>query len=276
MTRREFYELLSAAVRDLLEHGYDSRERVQDWLDRIRRAMHEALVPESLLRERLVEGLSRTFRQQVETDALFRRHPGVARYTIERLRPQMRQELDRRILASANLIRLNRRQSIERTLQRFEGWATAIPAGGRPSQLKRPVDKRLRKAFQSLPFEERRVIVDQGHKLTAAINDIVAEAGDAIAQVWHSHWRETGYDYRPRHKQFDGMVFLLRGNWAQREGLVKLGGHLYADQIERPAELPFCRCYATYLYSPSELPEDMLTAKGRRWIKEARRRVAAA
>jgi hypothetical protein len=270
----EFDDILREAVADITVHGYDDRARVDQWLVRLREAARAALVPENLLQQRLVKALGNRFRQHMRLVNIKRRHPGLAQFTLQQLEPSLQRELQRRILASAKLITLNRDASINRTLQRFEGWATSVPKGGSRAVDRTETTKKLRRAFASLPFEERRVIVDQGHKLIASIDEVLATDGGAVAAVWHSHWRETGYDYRPRHKQFDQRVFVVRGNWALKQGLVKLGGQLYTDQIEKPAELPFCRCFHTYLYSLADVPAAMLTAKGKMALREGDRHAA--
>jgi hypothetical protein len=89
-------------------------------------------------------------------------------------------------------------------------------------------------------FDERRVLVDQGHKLISAINRTVAEEGNAIAGTWHSHWRQAGYDYREDHKERDDHVYAIRGNWAIKDGLMKVGPAGYSDEITQAAEEPFC------------------------------------
>jgi hypothetical protein len=156
-------------------------------------------------------------------------------------------------------------------LRRFAGWATSIPLGGTRVTQRAEANRQMRKAFTSLPFVERRVIVDQGHKLTASIHDIVATDGGAIAGIWHSHWREIGYDYREDHKGRDRLVYVIRNNWAMKRGLMRLAGREYIDQITQPAEEVYCRCYYEYLYTLRDLPDDMLTTKGCEELKRVRR-----
>ena len=263
-------DIVRAAIHDILQHGYDSEDRIARWKHRLREGMQSSMVPLITLKRKSTRHLTDIYNRVTNPKGLLRKHKGISAYTLARIRPELRAELDRRIMSNANLIKLNRQASIERTLQRFEGWATSIPAGGTKAYKKRPIDTHLRKAFQSLPFEERRVIIDQGHKLSAALNDIVAKGGDAIAAIWHSHWRETGYDYRPRHKQFDERVFVIRDNWALKAGLMKLGGSFYTDQIEGAGEAIFCRCYYQYLYTPESLPDYLLTEKGREYVKRGK------
>ena len=162
------------------------------------------------------------------------------------MRPELHAELNRRIAASIDLIKLNRPQAILKTQQRFRGWATSIPPGGTPKEGKAKLKKveqkkELRKALASLPFEERRVAIDQSAKLFAAINTTVAVNGGAIGAYWQAHGpHQKGYDGRPAHNARDGKFFLIRNSWADKVGFVKPNSDGYTDEIEQVAELPFC------------------------------------
>ena len=265
----DFYRVLTAAVADISEHGFDSRERVEHWIRAIRRAAEASLVRQETLEQALTDLMRGIYVRMVERGGIARYHSGVSRFTIERVKPSLHAELDRRIMASADLIRLNREQAIARTLQRFSGWATSIPAGGSEAVEKVPVKTDIRKALAQLPYEERRVAIDQGHKFTASLSNILARDGGAIALIWHSHWRQAGYNYREDHKERDGQVYALRGSWAVERGLMRKGAGYY-DEITAVGEEVFCRCYAQYLYALRDLPEDMLTAAGKAELAKAK------
>jgi len=268
--QNSFYDVLSAAIRDVADHGYDSAARIAYWQEEIRKAAERTMSPPHVMERMLREALAAVYRRMVEKGQIVNLHPGVARFTLERVKPQLRAELDRRILASADLIKLNRKQAIEKTLQRFAGWSTSIPKGGSDAVDKRETKDEIRKSLASLPFQDRRVLIDQGHKLTAAISQTIAEGGGAIAGIWHSNWKQPGYDYREDHKERDGQVYTLRGNWAQDRGLMKVGDAGYYDEITAVGQEPFCRCRMTWLYHLRQLPDDMITAKGRGELADIR------
>lgn len=270
------YETITAAVADLTRHGYDSQKRVDEWMAKIEAAARRSLTSPTKLEQLLRDTLKAEYARLVDRDHVARLHPGVSRFTLREVKPKLRAELDRRIMTSASLIKLNRDQSIDKTLQRFQGWATSVPAGGSKVTDRREVKYDVGKALKQLPFEERRVIIDQGHKLTASINDVIAQDGGAIAMRWHSHWRELNYNYRKDHKERDAKVYLIRNSWAHEKGYVKPGEAGYLDEITQPAEEPFCRCFGTYIYSVKRLPEDMVTQKGRDAMEAARAKVSAA
>jgi hypothetical protein len=258
-----FYRTLTEAINDIIDHGYDSSERVLGWIERIRAAAEATMTPPDVLERTLVNLMRSIYQRQVDTGRILERHPGVSRFTLQKVAPKLRAELDRRIMASAGLIKLNREQTIQETLQRFSGWATSIPIGGTDAADRRDTKDNVRKSLSSLPFRERRVLVDQGHKFVANLNDIIANDNGAIALVWHSHWRDRGYNYREDHKERDGLVYLIRDNWAQERGLVKVGSAGYYDEITAVGEEVSCRCWAQYLYALRRLPDDMLTERGR-------------
>ncbi len=266
-----FYDILTAAINDMMEHGFDSQERVDRWLKEIERAAKAALIPEYALAEMLRKRLGTVFKRTASTSKLMKRNKGVSEFTLDMVKPKLRAELDRRILASANLIKLNREASIARTLQRFSGWATSIPIGGTDVVKRKEVKQKVRRGIAGLPFEERRVVIDQSFKLIAAVNEIVATDGGAIAGRW-SHVPEgpPEYDARPVHEKRNGKIFLIRNSWAHKQGLVKPLSVGFTDEVEMVGELPYCRCSYQYLYSPSELPPAMLTDKGKAKLREAR------
>ena len=271
-----FQEVLTAAIEDMIEHGFDSAERVAYWVRMIRDAAERSLISPESLDEQLRQGLAAVYKRMVEKDGLVKYHPGIERFTLERIKPSLRAELDRRIMASADLIRLNREQAIDKTIQRFSGWATSVPIGGTDNAAKRETKTRIRKSLASLPFEERRVLIDQGHKLTAAISEILASDGGAIAASWVSHYRQPGYAYRPDHKERDyrengGFPYLIRNSWAHSAGYVKpANGIGYYDEVTAVGQEPFCRCYLIWRYALRDLPAEMLTAKGKAALDQAR------
>jgi hypothetical protein len=272
--RTNFYSVVTAGILDILNHGFDTAGRVEEWERKIRAAAEASLVPEPQMTQMLRDGLSQIYERLIEKGEIARYHQGVSRFTLDKIKPELRKLLDQRIMASANLIKLNRRQSIDKTLSRFSGWATSIPKGGTKTGNKAQIKSDIRKALTKLPFEERRVLIDQGHKLTAAISETVAVGGKAIAAKWRSNWKQPGYDYREDHKDRDQNVYLLRDTWATERGLVKPGNNGYYDKITRAGEEPFCRCYIVWIYALRDLPDDMLTVKGKNELDRVRAELA--
>ncbi len=270
-----FYEALSAAVNDITTHGYDSAERVARWVVIIRAAAERSLVPEYLLEEQLSRFFGATYTRMVEHAAILKHHPGISRGTLENIKPKLRAELDRRRIMSSNLVKQNREKMLDDLDQRFTGWASSVPAGGSRAIDRGDVKDGIRKSLASLPFTERRVHVDQGHKFVANLNDIVAKDGGAIAGIWHSHWRRPGYRFRKDHKERDGVLYLIRNSWAMQKGFVQKSGALYTDEITMVGEEVYCSCFYQYVYSIQDLPNEYLSQKGRDALALAKKMVAA-
>jgi hypothetical protein len=57
---------------------------------------------------------------------------------------------------------------------------------------------------------------------------------------------------------------------------MKPGEAGYTDQITKPGEEVFCRCYYRWLYNMRALPPAMLTVKGAEQLAAVRKRTAAA
>lgn len=276
MARESLYDVITQAVSDLSEHGFDSAERVAFWQAKIKAAAEASLTSADELERMLRQSMASIYKRLVESGGAIKHHPGVSRFTLDKLRPQMRAELDRRILASGDLIKLNRGQAIDKTLSRFSGWATSIPAGGSKAVDKVEEKAHIRKALTSSDWDSRRVLIDQGHKLSASIHQTLANDGQALGGYWNSHYRQPGYNFRKDHAERAGKFYLFRGTWAQKAGLIKPGPDGYYDEITAVASEPFCRCWLTFSYALRQLPPECLTAKGVEELERARKVVAAA
>lgn len=258
-----FYETLTEAVNEFTQHGFQSEEQLAEWMRKIREAAERDLVDPRVLENELAANFKDVFDKMITRGGILRYHDGVPAWRLKQLAPRLRPELDRRLMANASLIKLNRTRAVEQTLQRFSGWSTSIPAGGSRAVDKHEVKSSIRKSLAQLPFEERRVAIDQGLKFISDLNDIIAHDNGALAAEWHSHFRQHGYDARERHKEFDGHLFVVRDNWAMRKGLMKLNSAKYIDEIEKPGQLICCRCSYRWIYNLRSLPAEMLTVKGK-------------
>lgn len=269
---KSYYQIITAAVADFAQYGFDSLARLEAWMRRIKESAQRGMISERELTGQLTKSLEAEYTKLVDRGGIERKHKGVSRFTVDKLKPQLRAELDRRIMASTALIRLNRDRAVDHTLQRFGGWASSVPPNGVPAEARTKVKQDVAKSLKQLPFEERRVIIDQGHKLNSAINNIVAVAGGAIACVWHSHAGEINYKFRPEHKARNDKVYAIKDNWAIQKGLMNNGDGIYED-MDAVGQLPFCRCYLTYIYHIRDLPEEMITQKGKDTLEEIRKRL---
>lgn len=269
-----FRELLAEAVRELSETGYVSPARVDEWIARLRNAAERDLGPDISIDTEIREGLGRVFERFVGGRKIDEVVPGVSRYTKAMVAPRLYAELDRRILASADLIKLWKAEAVERTLRRFRGWSTSIPPGGDDTINKSETRQLLGEELRKYRYHKRLVDNDQGHKLVANVAAIVAEGAGAIAMRWNSHGpHDASYDARPDHVKRDGKVYLIRGSWADKENLVRPTNG-YTDEITSPGQEVNCRCWATYITSPRKLSDEMLTKRGQEWVARGKEELA--
>ena len=124
-----FYAILGEAIKDLSENGFDSAERISYWSERLRRASEEMFRRHDFDRH-LKDALKGIYQRMIDRGQITKYHFGVSRFTVDRLKPALRAELDRRIVAATDLIKLRRTSAVEDTLRRFQGWATSIPPNG--------------------------------------------------------------------------------------------------------------------------------------------------
>jgi hypothetical protein len=258
---KTLYEVLTDAVNYYVDNGWDSEESLLGWCKKLRIAASRQAPSDDVARNHLTAIYSRL----VIHGGALRDQPadGPKKVTLDKLKPEFRQELNRRIFASANLIKLNREQAIERTVQRFQGWVTSIPPDGVSDIDKNARKSALRKSISDMDFISRRVAIDQGHKLASNVKYLLSVQGGAIALKWHSNWRRPGYDYREDHKERDEHIYLLRDSWALEQGLIK-PVHGYYDEITAAGEEVYCSCQAFPIYAPQKLPDEFLTEKGKR------------
>lgn len=279
MSLRDFQQVVREAVKYFSQHGYTSERALDLWSERIAAAARDSLVsPEeasaqiarhlSAVYTRVTRRLPKHF-QQLQSQTAMRMGPELffrRVSSLPELAHKMRMELDRRIAASADLIKIRREESLAATMRRWRGWASSVPPSGTPAPPSEQTNLIL-KDFRKVRFETNRLNIDQGHKLNSSLNATLAEGTGAIAGIWHSNWRQINYNYRPDHKDRDLKVYTIRGNWAQERGLMKPGPDGYTDEITQPAEEVYCRCWYQYIYNLDRLPVAMLTEKGRKALE---------
>ncbi|MHB8406228.1 MAG: structural protein [Gammaproteobacteria bacterium] len=267
MIQPRFRSLLLEALKEFQDRGQWSEGELQSWLLRLHAALELDLPADDQIRRDLSTWLGKVFHRDVYGRGIAKRVPGVSRYTLSRIAPSLRAELDRRIFAGVDLIKLNKRAATQKTLQRFSGWVTSQPTGGLPPRNIREVAAEIAKPAAQVRYEARRVAIDQGHKLSSAVAHVVAMNEGAVAAIWHDRGQyDRGYDARPEHLKRSGKLFLVRGSQAIEDGLVKRGGP-YTDEVTQPAFEIFCSCWWQFVKSARALPDELLTEKGRAQLK---------
>lgn len=265
-----FRQVLAAAIADISEHGYVSPERIADWVTRLRNAAEREMGSQTEVDRETTRKLVATFERLVDRDGILKFVPEVSRYTRAMIRPELRAELDRRILAAVDLIKLDRKRAVEATLDRFSGLATSIPPGGDATLDRVEARVSIGKSVARERYQRRLVANDQGHKLVANIAEITALNSGAIAGIWNDHGvYDHSYNARKEHMRRSGKIFVVRGGWAYEQGLIK-SVHGYTDEITKPAVEINCRCWYQWIASPRRLPDAYLTRKGQEWLAQGK------
>jgi hypothetical protein len=257
-----YYGTLTKALDDVLEHGYDSPARVAYWAGLLKETAEDSFKAPGEMEGNLRRALTSTYSRLVDRGGVLQLHPHLSKVALDRLKPQLQVELDRRIMAAASVVRMRRDEAIQSTLRNFIGWATSVPSGGTPYIYRRAKKAEIRRPLSSAMLSESNVVIDQTGKLTSAVHHCLAHESGAIAAQWHSKYQQPGYNYREDHKERHGHVYIIRGSWAHQDGLIGRGAR-FTDSITLPAEEPHCKCRYNYLYRLDELPPEMLTRKGR-------------
>ncbi|WP_336284209.1 hypothetical protein [Citrobacter arsenatis] len=263
---KTFYQVLTDAVNYYVENGWDSQRSLTEWSRKLRVAASREMPSDDAAKKHLTS----VYRRLVIDGGALRDQPadGPKKVTLDKLKPEFRKELDKRIFASANLIELNRSQAVEKTLQRFQGWVSSIPPDGVSDFDKRQHKSIFGKSVQDIDFISRRVAIDQGHKLASNVKYLLSIQGGAIAFRWHSNYRRPGYNFRPDHKDRDDKIYLVRGSWAVEQGLI-VPVYGYYDEITAAGEEVYCSCQVFPIYAPQKLPIEFLTEKGKREFNRA-------
>lgn len=268
MTTRVRALLLEALK--LFSDSPPSDAQLAEWTMRLHAALENEMPSDEETRKLLKDVLGTVYVREVEKGGVAKRVPDVLKYTLDRIAPELRAELDRRIFAAADLIKLNKVERTQQTLKRFSGWLSSIPPGGTAETDLRSVASEVLKPVAQVKYEARRVAIDQGHKLSAAVAHVVAKQNGAIAGEWHDRGAvDRSYDARPDHLKRSGQIYTIRGNWALDQGLMKPGPAGYLDDITQAGQEVYCQCFVRYISSPGALPDTMLTAKGREWVRGA-------
>lgn len=269
--RKSFFQLLTEAIKFFAGKGFTSKKDLTEWVKLLRESAGNLLPSQKATEQIIRRELQSTYSRLLVNKGALKLNPGVSAFTVDKLKPKARAELQRRVMASVNLIKLNREEAIATTLRRFEGWVSSVPTGGSEVAELKEIRDRVRAPMARMDFIERRVVIDQNNKFAAAVQASIAANSDAIAAQWNSQWKRLNYDYREDHKERDQLIYAIRDNWAIKKGLMKAGSAGYTDQITAPAEEVYCRCTYSYIYGLRSLPDEMLTAKGREFLASTKK-----
>lgn len=280
-------DVLIAAITDIAVNGFNSEVNINRWLMRLQNALKNYSVNLPAARSLVEKSMTAAFNTHFfdskgnPSAKFLERNKGLDAFTLQQLKPKAQRKLQERIAQNANLIVLDRESAIADTLKRFQGWTTGQTAAKQlltKTQIKEQA-KLLIKPVSDAPtdFVPRRRIIDQNNKMIAAVNDVIAEDGGALAMTWHQNYsanprnaenagKKNKLDPHKNHAQFDGKTFIRRESWAVKEGLLKKGDLPFLEDLQTfPGQDVYCGCTASYDYSLTALYRirpDAFTQKG--------------
>jgi hypothetical protein len=266
-----FTQTINEIIAEVMKYGFDTEQRLKNLTFKLKIAFIKSTKSELELQGQIREQLGKTFNKLLNQKNLV--HPEVKSFTLQSIKPKLRAELEKRILASADLIKYRKEESTARVLKDFQGWMTSVPKGGTKSPAVKKQGNKLKKLTQTENYYQRRISIDQASKLNSAIKEIVAVDEGAIAGIWHSKGEdEPNYDARQDHLERARKIYIVRDSWADKQGFIKpIWG--YTDEITKPAEEVNCRCSYQYIFSLRKLPEDYLTVKGKNALESAKKQL---
>jgi hypothetical protein len=151
-----------------------------------------------------------------------------------------------------------------------------VPVGGSTDRLEKRRITEIKKKFGDLIKWDRLFSTIKAASFPTAIRRTFELEGSPLAAIWHYSPSDEQGEFRNayNHRDMDGRIYAVRGNWAIDKGLMKPGANGYIDEINQPGEDFDCRCHYQWLYSLGRLPVDMLTAKGQAELKRVRAELA--
>lgn len=208
-------------------------------------------------------------------------HRGLKGWKLADLRPKLEKELRARINFSKSLIQLTNAEHSKKINQRFIGWTSSkgedTSAKGLAEALK------VGDTFAKARRHQKMVLGDQTRKMLNGFDNIVAEEHKAIAFIWKTRrdnrvvgnpsgkYPGNGTELHRDHYHRQDQLYFLHNTWAIKGKLIDTQHKQFkwADfEDGMPGQPINCRCYANYIYDLEDIPTELLTAAGERYIEE--------
>ena len=151
-----------------------------------------------------------------------------------------------------------RQQIILSALNTFDEWAQSIPKGGTKDKSFREDAGYVRQELKSVQKWENFYFSLKGQNFSNRISRLVDEA-NAIAAIWHCS-EYCGDDCN--HSRYNGKTYIIRGNFASKEGFIAEEKVKYTDELPIPRN-DGCNCHYEYIYRLKKLQTTLLSPKGK-------------
>lgn len=140
-----------------------------------------------------------------------------------------------------------------------------VPIGGTKDKAIKGRITEIKKEIRLLVKWNRLFYTYKAISFPTEIEHIFNLAGNPLAAIWHYSALDAQGEYQKTydHQQRDGQVYAVRGSWAIKKGLIKVGPAGYLDEISRPCQEVGCMCSLQWVTDDMRLPDEMITCKGR-------------
>jgi len=128
----------------------------------------------------------------------------------------------------------------------------------------------IKSEVRALAKWDRLFALYKANSFSAEVEYIFVLARDKpLAATWEYSPLDAQGEYQKTydHQQRDRRVYVVRGNWATEEGLMKVGAGEYLDEISRPGQDVGCTCSLQWITSLASVPAEMLTVKGQARVR---------
>jgi len=280
MDAKPLADAINAAINELLKNGW-TPSLIKCWRDELERVLdEEAMSPidagDAVQRyyqnylDRIIEVKGLPFRSIVSSDD--KQAAGITGIGMEGkfelLLPKIRSAFD----SCVNDVKAHagqfRQRELLAALNTFEQWALSIPLGGTKEKSFRDEARSVRLELKSFSKWDKYFAQVKSRNFMNEINRIIAEFNGAIAARWH--FRSLCEE--PMHKERDGEIYLIRGNWASEKGFIDDHKTKFTESLSLPGN-DGCMCSYCHLSGLRDLPAELLTPKGKDALADSNKRV---
>lgn len=147
-----------------------------------------------------------------------------------------------------------------------------IPIGGTKDKKIKSHIALIKKELRQIVRWEKQFYVYKASAFLAEVKYIFSLQEGPIAAVWRYSWLDEQGEYRKNydHKILNGKIYAVRDNWAMKEGLMISSEKEFVGDIVRPAQEVGCMCNLQWIYNLRQLPNEMMTQKGRSELERVR------
>lgn len=211
------------------------------------------------------------------TSGFEQNNKGLKGWRLHRLRDKLRKALRERITTSLLLIKTQNESQMKKLSSRFLGWLTTPKENRKSARETMQASKLVKKNDKHF----RMILGDQTRKLLNNFDNIVAEEYKALGFFWKTRrddrvvGKPGGKNPKPSelhgdHYSRQDKFYFFHKNWAIEKGLIntKHKDFAWADFDDgMPGQPINCRCYAYNIYELEDVPESLLTEKGKKYLE---------